>query len=177
MILSVRSAQAADIDAVSRLQEEVWHTSFPGIDLAVDPPSAASIEKRRRTGADFQARHPDYLLLLEDENGSLAGFSHFEPRVPDVYPYGSEIQTLHVHPARQGRGAGTLLLRAMLDHIASLGFQNTMLWTLESNQRARSLYQKLGGRPSVREEHDFGEFAAWEVAYVWDALRNRTGAR
>ena len=53
---------------------------------------------------------------------------------------------LYVTPDRWERGIGTILYSAATNHLRAAGFQETTLWVLEHNDRARRWYERLGWR-------------------------------
>ena len=55
-----------------------------------------------------------------------------------------QIQRLYVHPAHQGAGIGRSLLDASTDHLRRAGWHTATLWVLETDQRARGFYERLG---------------------------------
>ena len=54
------------------------------------------------------------------------------------------VSDLWVHPAAQGRGAGTALLAALENEIAERGFATARLRCLEANLRSRAFYVSRG---------------------------------
>ncbi len=53
---------------------------------------------------------------------------------------------IFVEPAARGRGVGTLLLRAIADEAAGRGYAEVRLDVIDSNDRARALYERRGFR-------------------------------
>ena len=82
-------------------------------------------------------------FLLHFEGDDLAGFCwtkvHDEPsmRIGEIY-------VIAVDPRYSGRGLGTKLAVAGLNHLASVGVDAAMLFVDESNQPAITMYQSLG---------------------------------
>jgi len=58
-----------------------------------------------------------------------------------------QIQRLYVHPARQRTGIGRALLSASVDALRQGGARTATLWVLETDQRARAFYERLGWKP------------------------------
>ena len=56
------------------------------------------------------------------------------------------IQRLYGHPAHQGAGIGRSLLDASTDGLRRAGWHTATLWVLETDQRARGFYERLGWR-------------------------------
>lgn len=53
---------------------------------------------------------------------------------------------IFVEPAARGRGVGSLLLQAIADEAASRGYAEVRLDVIDSNDRARALYERRGFR-------------------------------
>jgi ribosomal protein S18 acetylase RimI-like enzyme len=89
---------------------------------------------------------PDALLVAEDPEGRMAGFSA-------VHAEEGELYLLFVDPAHGGRGVGRALLDAAHVLLRAAGHREAFLFTEERNTRARALYAAAGYAPdgSVRE--------------------------
>jgi ribosomal protein S18 acetylase RimI-like enzyme len=57
-----------------------------------------------------------------------------------------QIRRLYVQPVRQRTGIGRSLLTASVDRIRQRGAHTATLWVLETDQRARAFYERLGWR-------------------------------
>ena len=64
----------------------------------------------------------------------------------------ARIARVLVDPARQGRGLGELLLRAVLDEARERGIRTLTLRVIPTNARAIALYEKLGFAFTGEEE-------------------------
>ena len=60
-----------------------------------------------------------------------------------------EVHTLYVLPEYWGRGFGTALLDNSVRWLNSCGFDRVYLWALDTNTRARRLYEKYGFTPTT----------------------------
>ena len=54
------------------------------------------------------------------------------------------ISMVFVHPAAQGTGIGSSLVRHVLDAARSLGYKQVGVWTYRDNAPARRLYESVG---------------------------------
>ncbi|GAA1015773.1 hypothetical protein STXM2123_5687 [Streptomyces sp. F-3] len=71
-------------------------------------------------------------------DGADAGMLHVEHRPTEIY-----LARIEIHPAHQGRGIGSRLIRDLLDQARRQG-QDLTLDVLVVNHRAQSLYRRLG---------------------------------
>lgn len=104
------------------------------------------------TIAQFQRRRaepwfdPEGLLVVDGPltaDGGLPGFCWTKLHT-DVTPVIGEIYVIAVHPAMAGRGLGTSLTRAGLDHLHEAGAGDAMLYVDETNVPAVKMYRGLG---------------------------------
>jgi len=94
--------------------------------------------------------------------GGVCGFSvvsecRDESAADDV----GEVRLLYADPAAWDRGVGSALLRAAVDTLRSMGFDELRLWTLRENDRARAFYERMGWTADGAEqvtEHPQGSY-------------------
>lgn len=82
-------------------------------------------------------------LRLYEVEGELAGFCWTKVQEEDGGVLG-EIYVIAVAPAFEGRGLGTELVLAGLDHLTRRHVPTAMLYVDRDNEPARALYAKLG---------------------------------
>jgi ribosomal-protein-serine acetyltransferase len=95
-------------------------------------------------------------ILVARSGGEIVGICQYgssEDADQDSSQVG-QIYRLYVHPTRQGTGIGRSLLDASLDGLRRAGKQAATLWVLETDQRARGFYERLGWQPDgARMDH------------------------
>jgi ribosomal-protein-alanine acetyltransferase len=64
-----------------------------------------------------------------------------------------ELLNIAIDPTYQGQGWGSLLLKAMIEHLHEAGAESIWLEVRESNIAAQALYQKHGFEPVNRRKH------------------------
>jgi GNAT superfamily N-acetyltransferase len=78
-----------------------------------------------------------------------------------------ELWAIYADPAVVGTGAGHVLHRAAVDHLAGQGYRHAVLWVFEDNGPSRAFYERHGWRPDGgREEFHWGGRSVWEVRYA-----------
>ena len=110
--------------------------------------NAPPLEVVRKTGwfRELTAnwgRKGDYGLIASDEDGQPMGGAWYrnyrDRRLPE------RLVALAVDPAHQTRkGVGTFLLQTLMSHASDQGIEELYLTVDMANDRARSLYEKLG---------------------------------
>ena len=113
----------------------IWARAVSRRDRVVEPATAE--EKLPVIQEGLSA--PSATLHLARRGEDAAGFIFVVPR-GDVL----EIRFLAVDPAGWGGGVGSDLLRYADDLARAGGARSLELWVLESNERARRLYERAG---------------------------------
>jgi GNAT superfamily N-acetyltransferase len=67
-------------------------------------------------------------------------------------PYNAHLRRLYVDPGHWGRGIGRRLHDAALDRLRSAGHGLAAPWVIEANERARSMYERWGWRPTSERQ-------------------------
>jgi ribosomal-protein-alanine N-acetyltransferase len=90
--------------------------------------------------AEFAQPPSRRLYLVAEEGNTLIGYGGM------MFTGGpqADVVTLAVDPAHWGRGAGTALLRALVDAASLRGCAEVLLEVREDNPRARQLYLRNG---------------------------------
>ncbi|MET9889772.1 GNAT family N-acetyltransferase [Streptomyces sp. NPDC006465] len=101
---------------------------------------------------DLEQAHPDshYQPLLAEEDGELIGTAQVG-LVYDSPEPGQGYVNVYVHPARTGRGAGSLLARSAEERLAALGATRLHAWVLDA-PAYRSFAERRGYR-AARSAH------------------------
>jgi ribosomal-protein-alanine N-acetyltransferase len=101
---------------------------------------------RREAFAAELSFEPSSLFVLRDAGGVVA-FALARRLGPDL-----DIVNLAVDAKRRRAGAGTLLLRSLLDHARAGGAGTAFLEVREGNMEARKLYEGAGFRETQRRK-------------------------
>ena len=78
-------------------------------------------------------------IMVADEAGVCVGFAVFYLTAPE-----SELPDIVVSESYRGRGLGKLLLDASIRQLSLRGVDTVFLEVRVSNERARTLYEKMG---------------------------------
>ena len=97
-------------------------------------------------------------LLVADAGGRVPGFVSYGPARDDDTDSRrtGEIYAIYLVPAAWDEGIGRQLMAAALDRLGKSGFDQVILWVLDSNARARRFYEAGGWRADGAEKRDEG---------------------
>ncbi|MFP5379818.1 MAG: GNAT family N-acetyltransferase [Vicinamibacteria bacterium] len=105
--------------------------------------------------------------LVAEHDGAVAGFAIAGPcRDEDATPSTGELIALNVDPAAWGSGCGAALVAAAERTLAARAYADAVLWVIESNERARRLYERAGWTADGEsKQSSIGGAAVPEVRY------------
>jgi ribosomal protein S18 acetylase RimI-like enzyme len=130
-----RPAESRDLEAVARLFDAYRQFYEKPADLAL---------ARRYLTERFQ-RKESVILVAEDVNGALIGFTQLYPAFCSVLADRTYVlYDLFVTPAARGTGAGRALMEAAEAFARSTGAARLELQTAKTNQIGQSLYESCG---------------------------------
>jgi GNAT superfamily N-acetyltransferase len=142
----VRKATPDDTDAIVAVTAAGWRTAYGGI---VAPDRLADLPLERwHHEVHVGLRRPvgDAFTYVAEIDGQFAGYCFVAApsREPDLGPNVAELVAIYVEPDRWGQGAGTALMRAAMDHLAELPYEEVILWTFKENGPAIAFYEREG---------------------------------
>lgn len=117
---------------------------------AADVPAIAAIARGASTAAQWSREEYDRLfaageegvrreVLVIESDGVIEGFLVGLPLGPEW-----ELENVVVIPERRGQGLGTELVTEFLDQARERGAERVYLEVRQSNEAARTLYEKCG---------------------------------
>ena len=160
--MSIRPAEASDLEGIARVLVASWHGTYRGLvpDALLE---RMTVETRMRQWADVFDRPParSAVLVAESDAGRIVGMAAVGPVcTDDLDPMTvGEVTAIYVEPAAWGRGHGRELMIAGLDFLRSREFTEAALWVLDANERGRSFYERGGWRldGATQVDTSFGE--------------------
>lgn len=181
----VRLARTSDVDDVARVQVAAWRSTYAGLlpdaVLADLNPDDIAWEWGRAllTATDHR------LLVAIDSEGVLVGAAAVGPSAdPDLTPRGDsaggalrwgEISLLVIDPEHRGRGHGSRLLAASVDHLRQGGFEAASLWIPLADEPLRAFVTSAGfGPDSAHRDRETGDGVLREVRLVTDIATEST---
>ena len=148
--ITVRPAQAEDVQAMARIHVRSWQEAYRGLvaDEILDRPGFLARRERFWTAALSDERYAMNRVAVAERDGELAGIATAGPAIdPDAH-WPAQLFVLYVLAAAHGTGAGSGLLAAVI------GNDDAALWVADPNPRAQAFYRKHGFRPDGARKHD-----------------------
>lgn len=167
---TIRRARPADAEAIASVHVAGWRWAYRGQvpDELLDGLSAEGrVDGRRRGLLSQEAGEAFPRIWVAESDGRVVGFVATIPcRDPDAPVASAEVGAIYLEEAAAGRGIGRALFGRALEDLRREGFVHSLLWVLESNERARRFYEAAGLHTdgAVRDE-DMGGFTLHEVRY------------
>lgn len=138
--IEIRKAVLTDAIDIATIHCESWKSAYKNIlssqDLDAKTNIAARVEKEMRVIASGASV---YIAFLD--NKPVGIMSYCQSRNDDLVDY-AEIVSIHTLESVWGKGVGKLMMHYALAELKRLGFERVMLWTFETNNRARRFYEK-----------------------------------
>jgi ribosomal protein S18 acetylase RimI-like enzyme len=142
----IRPARDADRDAIAAIHTESWQDTYRDVlpDHLLDGTLSNIMADRWKTQVIADR---DVVLVAEAADGEILGFA-----ATWVEEQGrGYIDNLHVRSSARSQGLGRAMLRETAKRLLHHGVPSGYLHVVASNQRARSLYLRLGGEPGPIE--------------------------
>jgi len=133
-------ASENDLAAISRLAGVIWRAHYPGIiSTAQIEYMLAKMYSLETLREEIGLRAIRYERLLA--GGELGGFAAHGPTAQrKVF----KLHKIYLHPAWQGRGLGSLLLRHCERAVSQAGADRLVLTVNKRNTKALAVYQRNG---------------------------------
>lgn len=151
----VRTARAADADAVGRVHVQSWQAAYADV-LPADLLRDLSIADRQKGWHKLLTtpnRTGEVLVVVDD--GAVAGFACVGGSRDGDAPTGTgELQSIYLAPEKWGRELGRQLHEEAIATLRRVGYTRATLWVLESNTRARHFYERAGWTPDSARKVD-----------------------
>jgi GNAT superfamily N-acetyltransferase len=142
----VREATPDDTEAIVAVTVGGWRAAYRDI---VAPDRLADLPVARwRHEVHVGLRRPveDAFSYVAEIDGRFAGYCFVAApsREQDLGRNVAELVAIYVEPDRWGQGAGAALMRAALERLGDLPYDEVVLWTFKENAPAIAFYERQG---------------------------------
>jgi ribosomal protein S18 acetylase RimI-like enzyme len=151
----VRDAVAADIPALAELHVTTWNatyrtTSGPTVDTRTAQWHQVFAKENRR----------DFILVLEDRNGRLIGFTWGEPHDGE---FSGELSKIYLRWEYHGLGLGRRMMAETARRFIDRGITSFILFA-ELTNPTLGFYDRMGGERLLNDRGQFDGAYAWRDA-------------
>ncbi len=149
--LNIRPATSADVDEVVRIYIESWNAGFGELLSRADRTVTPDLIERWKRDLSRPVPHRWWVA---ERQGSVVDFIGICPSRDPVDPRLGEVETIAVDPAHWRKGIGKALMSLAVENLATDGYDEAILWTVEGYKRGIAFYEKMGWRRDggVRDE-------------------------
>jgi phosphinothricin acetyltransferase len=154
--IAIRDAAASDLPAITAIYAHAVEHGTSSYEL--EAPTLAEMTARYET-----LRGGGFPYIVADGDGAVMGYAYagaFRPR--PAYRFIVE-NSIYVAPAAQGRGIGRLLLAALVERAAALGFRQMIAVIGDGRPDSGSvrLHERMGFRHAGRLEGSGYKHGRW----------------
>lgn len=150
--ITFRDAVAADIPALAELHVTTWNATY-------NTSRGPSIATRTRQWNDIFAKEHrrDFVLLLEDRNGRLIGFTWGKP---DEGEFEGQLSKIYLRWEYHGLGLGRRMMAETAQRFLDRGIHSFILFAELSNPTL-GFYDRMGGERLLDERGVFNGAYGW----------------
>ena len=167
-----RDVHSDDVRGIAEVHVRSWQAAYQG-QVPDSYLEGLSVAKRELAWTEILKDQMRGVLVAEDE-GRIVGFSSFGP-VRDKEKnrlLTGGIYSIYVLEEFWNLGIGRTLMENSLTALERDGFGSVKVWVLETNQRARSFYEKFGFKTDgVRRTEKREDFELREIRYSYQQQR------
>ena len=168
--MHIRPARLKDSAGLAKVQVDSYRKSYRGL-LPADYLAKFSYAEQTSDWQEIlsDSQHDPLFVAVDTESETIVGYALGRKHAGE---FGCELVAVHVLPEYHRQGIGTQLIATVAQHFAAKNCQSLLLWTMKSNQRARNLYEKLGGQLISEKQCPISESEfITEVSYGWWDIR------
>ena len=165
--MTIRFAESKDLENIALLYVHNHRQSYEGL-LAEAYLSGLTAEYGMQKWGK-QLRNPEAKIWVAYEGNSFLGFAGGIPD-PEVEQTGY-LESLHVAEDSRGKGVGTALIRAVKLYAHDHGYEKMSVCIVRGNDRAASLYQRLGAEHLSFFTDDFNGTPSSSEKLIWNGLQ------
>ncbi|MGY1723338.1 N-acetyltransferase family protein [Blastococcus sp. SYSU DS0533] len=165
--LAVRPARVDDVAQMARVNVQCWQETYRGLlpDAVLDDPGFLAARERFWTAALTDGRYRENRVAVASRSDDMFGIAMSGPPLDAGATWRRQLYVLYVRAADHGTGAGSALLRAVVDPEEPVA-----LWVADPNPRAQAFYRKHGFAADGTAQVEGG---VREIRMVRDRQRRR----
>ena len=152
--ITFRDATAADVPALAELHVTTWNMTYN----TTRGPSVAT-RTSQWTQAFAKQDRRDFVLVLEDRNGRLIGFTWGKPHQGNG-EFEGELSKIYLRWEYHGLGLGRRMMAETARRFLDRGIRSFILFSEPSNPTQR-FFERMGGERLLDDRGQFGGTFGW----------------
>ncbi|WP_199414974.1 GNAT family N-acetyltransferase [Chitinophaga silvisoli] len=159
MMYQITQAGIQHIPLIQELTNQIWPATY--LSILSQEQLDYMIAMMYNTEELSRQLNSDHTFLLIWDGESAIGFAGYSPKEETgIY----KLNKIYLHPDYQGKGAGKLLLNAVIDQVKAAG-ANVLELNVNRYNKAKSFYEKIGFEVFEEKDIDIGN-GYWMNDYV-----------
>ena len=149
----IRQATQEDYEAIDRINRRAWGggiTTHELLERRHGPIDGRSWVEHIAESVSTNLARSDVVTFVAEQGGQVVGYAaaqiERDERSSDIGIVGYNA----VDPDCQGQGIGTALMRRVVSYLKEHGARVLAVWTLEADEPARHIYEKMGFKELTR---------------------------
>jgi ribosomal protein S18 acetylase RimI-like enzyme len=167
MLVTIRPAQATDVQAIAEVHVAAWRESYRGI-LSDETIERLTVPARAEYWT-HAVSDPTIHVFVAEADGRVVGFGSSGATRQQLLATAGEVYAVYVLKRFQYRGVGSRLMAAMARSLVEAGHGTLGLWVARDNLAAIAFYRTLGASTGAARSHARGGgLPLIELAMLWD---------
>ena len=164
--MTIRFATSEDLDSIARLYVCNHRQSYKGLLSEAYMSGLTAEYGMQKWGKQLQ--NPEARIWVAYEGNSFLGFAAGtpDPELEQTW----YLESLHVAEDARGKGVGTALIRTVEQYASNHGYEKMSVCIVRGNDRAASLYQRLGAEHYSFFVDDFNGTPSSSEKLIWNRL-------
>ena len=145
--IQIRLANESDQEAIDAINRCAWAGSITTHELLErrhGPIDGRTWDEHIVEAVSDNLAQPDVTAFVAVREGQVVGYATAQIQPTEEGADLGVVGYNAVHPDHQGHGIGTALVKQVLSFLKAEGARVLAVWTLEADEPARHMYEKLG---------------------------------
>lgn len=166
----IRKANFKDAQAIAKVHVDTWRTTYEGI-IPTEFLNKLDYSERKNSWENNIMRTENVVFVVENEEGQIIGFADTSRRENNLELNSTDLTSLYLLEAYQGKGIGKLLMKTLFEHYKNQGYDKIYVDVLADNN-TRYFYEYLDAEFFKNIKIKIGGKILDESTYVWKSVND-----
>lgn len=167
IILRIRLAKDDDIKSIARIHIDNWKNIYRDI-FPLDYLDGLNYNDAEKEWMKYLEQEDAFIYIAASEENIVSGFAAC--KMDTETPCSGKLDSLHVNEPNRGQGIAKQLILTIANHFQSRQINSMMLWAVETNEHAISIYKHLGAKVYKHEIRHFDWVPVRQVGLIWNDI-------